>query len=69
MSQPDAVQFLILAFAVFIFFLFLGREIVCWYWKINQVIDELKLQNACLVEIRDELVAFRHERAANRRAA
>jgi hypothetical protein len=49
--------------------LFLGRELVCWYWKINQVVDELKLQNASLTEIRDELVAFRRERAANRKAA
>jgi sensor histidine kinase regulating citrate/malate metabolism len=35
------------------------REILCWYWKINECRDLLVEQNKTLMSIHDELVAAR----------
>ena len=33
---------LLFLFAILLILFLLGREIVCWYWKINEALDTLK---------------------------
>lgn len=44
-SVSVAVVFVVLL----MFFFLVGREIVCWYWKVNKTIE---LQNAMLKELK-----------------
>ena len=47
MNQPELINALVILAILFLLFL-IFRELVCWYWKINQSV-------ALLTEIRDSL--------------
>lgn len=49
--------------------LFVSLELWCWYLRINELLEHQRIQIRILEGILDELVAFRHERARNRKAA
>jgi hypothetical protein len=46
LSNSDQQIFIYIAIGIGIFFLV--REVFCWYWKINSIVDELKKMNANL---------------------
>lgn len=52
----DVAGLLIFVLVIVVIFL-VFREVICWYWKINQEADLLKWQGAILTEIRDLLAA------------
>ncbi|MDR2131821.1 MAG: hypothetical protein LBP30_00580 [Clostridiales Family XIII bacterium] len=48
-------RFLIVLLILFLLFLLL-REVLCWYWKINKRLHELRQINQTLTELRDILI-------------
>jgi hypothetical protein len=54
-SATPIITFLVMA-AVFIGIL-ICRELVCWYFKLNQLSTKMDLVNKNLVAIRDELAS------------
>jgi hypothetical protein len=46
----------ILGIVVVIILFFLLRELFCWYWKINSIVDLLEKQNKLLFNIQNQLM-------------
>lgn len=46
---------LAIGLAVGLLLLLLGREVVCWYWKVNALLEEQRKQTALLVELVAEM--------------
>jgi hypothetical protein len=51
--QSPLAAILIIVFAVLLFLAL--REVVCWYYKINKLVDLQTQQNELLQQIRDKL--------------
>lgn len=45
----------ILGLLVFVGLVFIVREVVMWYWKINTIVENLEAQNRLLKSIKEEL--------------
>jgi len=50
----DIPQTIIIAVVVLVVF-FLIREIICWYYKINETLEELKMINKNLTSLIDKM--------------
>jgi len=48
MGQGQSVLVVVLVIAVWVGLFFLIRDLMCWYWKINALLDEQKQTNALL---------------------
>lgn len=70
-SNTTLIVVLIVAIAVLLFFVL--RELFCWYWKINTMVEELKMINTNLTlmlrktetvkyEEKEEKVMFKPEK-------
>lgn len=49
------MEFILIYAVIIVALIFLIREIVTWYWKINAIVFELREQNDALNEILIEL--------------
>ncbi|MFM6930436.1 MAG: hypothetical protein ACKOX6_18375 [Bdellovibrio sp.] len=47
--NDNSVSVAAVCVVLLMFFFLVGREIVCWYWKINKTVE---LQNAMLKELK-----------------
>jgi len=59
MTSDDAavksVGFLLISVIIAIVVFLILREIVCWYWKLNQIVNNLKEINTNIRDLRQEM--------------
>lgn len=54
-SSDDAILKLIVSLVVAVVIFFIIRELVCWYWKLNEIVNNLKEINISLRDLRQEV--------------
>lgn len=51
----ESIMYLIIGLVVIVAIFFLVREIITWYFKLNEIVDEMKVQTKALKAIFKQL--------------